>query len=85
MPSLGTRLEQFRLENGWSKRGVAQRLGVSTPSIVRWEEGTAEPNDYNRYKIERLIARAGGAPQPTTARVESLSLFSEPPVRRSRR
>jgi len=35
---------------------VARLLGVSTPSIMRWEEGSAEPNDYNRHKIERLIS-----------------------------
>lgn len=55
MEQLGRRLQRVRLVNGWSKRGVAQRLGVSIPSIIRWEEGVAEPNDYNRYKIERLL------------------------------
>jgi transcriptional regulator with XRE-family HTH domain len=57
MRELGERLRGFRLENGWSKRSVARRLGVSTPSIIRWEDGIAEPNDYNRYKIERLLSR----------------------------
>ena len=47
------------MENGWSKRTVARRLGVSTPSIIRWEEGIARPNDYNRYKIERLLSKDG--------------------------
>ena len=56
MRELGERLRGFRLENGWSKRTVARRLGVSTPSIIRWEEGIARPNDYNRYKIERLLS-----------------------------
>jgi transcriptional regulator with XRE-family HTH domain len=48
-------LQRVRLANGWSKRVVAQKLGVSIPSIMRWEDGMAEPNDYNRYKIERLL------------------------------
>ena len=61
MRELGERLRGFRLENGWSKRTVARRLGVSTPSIIRWEEGIACPNDYNRYKIERLLSRAKSA------------------------
>jgi len=56
MRELGERLRGFRLRHGWSKRSVARRLGVSTPSIIRWEEGTAEPNDYNLYKIEQLLA-----------------------------
>jgi transcriptional regulator with XRE-family HTH domain len=64
MRELGERLRGFRLRNGWSKRTVARRLGVSTPSIMRWEQGSAEPNDYNRYKIERLLSTADRAPTP---------------------
>jgi transcriptional regulator with XRE-family HTH domain len=52
---LGQRLRNFRLENGWSKRATAERLGVSVPSILRWESGDTSPNDYNRYKIDRLL------------------------------
>jgi len=52
---LGDRLRTFRLENGWSKRATAERLGVSIPSIMRWETGLAVPNDYNRFKIDRLL------------------------------
>ncbi len=55
MEELGLRLRNFRLENGWSKRATAERLGVSVPSILRWESGDAIPNDYNRYKIDRLL------------------------------
>ena len=65
MDRLGSRLQRVRLANGWSKRVVAQKLGVSIPSIMRWEDGAAEPNDYNRYKIERLLEldpTAGCAP-----------------------
>jgi len=56
MDRVGTRLKQFRLTHGWSKRRTAEELGVSIPSIIRWEEGQSEPNDYNRFKIERLIS-----------------------------
>lgn len=55
MSSLATRLQRFRLTNGWSKRVLAEKLGVSIPSIIRWETEAAEPNDYNRYKIEQLL------------------------------
>jgi len=73
MDALGKRLQGFRLENGWSKRAVAKKLGVSIPSIMRWEDGTSEPNDYNRYKIESLLI---GAPAPIARRrIIQLSLF----------
>jgi DNA-binding XRE family transcriptional regulator len=55
MDQLGRRLNSFRVRNGWSKRAIALQLGVSIPSIMRWEDGTSEPNDYNRYKIEQLL------------------------------
>ncbi|HHR85731.1 MAG TPA: XRE family transcriptional regulator [Candidatus Acetothermia bacterium] len=58
MNSLGKRLQHFRLERGWSKRALAEKLGVSIPSIIRWEEEIAVPNDYNRYKIEQFLSSA---------------------------
>jgi len=73
MDELGKRLQGFRLENGWSKRMIAKQLGVSIPSIMRWEEGISEPNDYNRYKIERLLL--GTTPPPARRRIVQLSLF----------
>ena len=45
MSSLATRLQCFRLTNGWSKRVLAEKLGVSIPSIIRWETEAAEPNE----------------------------------------
>ena len=66
MDELGKRLQGFRLENGWSKRTIAKQLKVSTPSIIRWEEGISKPNDYNRYKIERLLL--GYSALPTNRR-----------------
>ena len=78
MRKLGERLRGFRLENGWSKRSVARRLGVSTPSIIRWEDGMAVPNDYNRYKIERLLSRTDATPRQVPG-VNRASHFSAAP------
>ena len=85
MERLGSRLQQVRLVNGWSKRVVARKLGVSIPSIIRWEEGAAEPNDYNRYKIERLLE--GAVPQKSApaapAGLLELGLFPNRPRQRN--
>ena len=80
MDSLGTRLRRFRLRSGLSKRMVAARLGVSIPSIMRWEDGASEPNDYNKYKIERLLE--GTPPRvtnffPPNERIVQLELFGD--------
>ena len=76
MDQLGLRLQRFRLKNGWSKRAIAQQLGVSIPSIMRWEDGTSVPNDYNRYKIEQLIS----APPVDQDAIDEaqLDLFAQP-------
>ena len=78
MDELGKRLQVFRLENGLSKRATAQRLGVSTPSIIRWEEGISEPNDYNRFKIDQLLVgfEVPVSP-PSRGAIIQLSLFPE--------
>jgi len=78
MQSLGMRLQRFRLKSGWSKRVVANKLGVSIPSIIRWEEGTSEPNDYNCYKIELLLADGRSTQSPLTSqkRIVQLNLFT---------
>jgi len=78
MELIGERLRRFRLEHGLSKRAVANRLGVSVPTIIRWEEGLSIPNDYNRHKIERLLREV---PEPVLdhrPQLVLLGLFDEP-------
>ena len=80
METLGARLKRFRLENGWSKSRVAEKLDVSIPSIMRWEDEIAYPNDYNCFKIERMLIEANpddSPAGPTTIRLEQLPLFPE--------
>jgi transcriptional regulator with XRE-family HTH domain len=81
MDRLGKRLHSFRIRNGWSKRAIAQQLGVSIPSIMRWEDGTSEPNDYNRYKIEQLLETLAS---PSDASLAQLDLFPQQKKARSR-
>jgi DNA-binding XRE family transcriptional regulator len=73
---LGQRLRSVRLENGWSRRATAERLGVSILSITRWEAGGALPKDTNRYKIAWLLESGD---RPSSSRVGrwivQLSLF----------
>jgi len=76
METLGARLRRCRLEHGWSKRAVADELGVSIPSIMRWEDDRADPNDYNRHKIERFLHEwSPPSPNESSADRLELSLF----------
>lgn len=70
MDQLGKRLNSFRVRNGWSKRAIAIQLGVSIPSIMRWEDGTSEPNDYNRYKIEQLLEEHAAVSDTSLAQLD---------------
>ena len=70
MDRLGKRLNSFRIRNGWSKRSIALQLGVSIPSIMRWEDGTSEPNDYNRYKIEQFLEREAALSDTSLAQLD---------------
>ncbi|MBC7220745.1 helix-turn-helix transcriptional regulator [Candidatus Bipolaricaulota bacterium] len=54
------------MRHGLSKRILASQIGVSAPTLVRWEEGTAVPTDYNLYRIERLLAGSPPAAPPRT-------------------
>lgn len=70
MDELGRRLHIFRIKNGCSKRSIALQLGVSIPSIMRWEDGTSEPNDYNRYKIEQLLMQPSSLSDSSLAQLD---------------
>jgi len=77
MDSLGPALRRYRLERGLSKRAVAGFLGVSIPTVMRWEAEEATPNDYNRHKVESLLGAGAGREEPyrPRRRVVMLELF----------
>ena len=52
---IGKSLYVMRMRNGWSKRRAGRELGVSIPTIMRWEDGESFPDDYNLYKIRNLL------------------------------
>ena len=52
---LGGKLRDMRISRGLSKRAIANLLGVTIPTIMRWENGDATPSDYNVRKINSLL------------------------------
>lgn len=73
MGQVGERLREHRLCHGLSKRALAREIGVSVPTVLRWEEGSAVPNDYNLYRIERLLTCRPLPTLPTPHRVPAPS------------
>ena len=45
------RLKEQRKLYGFTQREMAERLGVSQPSYIRYENGSAEPSQENLVKI----------------------------------
>ena len=49
------RLKEQRKLNGLTQREMAERLGVSQPSYIRYENGTAEPSQASLVKIADIF------------------------------
>src|SRR5215208_6630694 len=54
-----TDLRALRSKLSLSQEQLAARLGVSLPTVNRWESGKAKPQRAQREAIERLMAEAG--------------------------
>lgn len=54
---LGKELKLWRLSHGLSKRALAKLLGVSVPTLTRWEEGLVDPRDYHLYRVQELLRK----------------------------
>lgn len=55
LPSAKTR-RAIRLAAGVSQTRMAAELGVHRLTLVRWENGTAEPREGSRERYARLLA-----------------------------
>lgn len=51
------RLRQYRVEQQLTQVQLAKRLGVAFITLNRWLNGHAEPQELQRYRIERLLNR----------------------------
>ncbi len=49
------RLKEMRLLLGFTQREMAEKLHISQPSYIRYENGTAEPTLENLSKIAEIF------------------------------
>jgi hypothetical protein len=70
-------LVALRAQRGWAQAELARRLGVSLPTVKRWELGTypIPPRRYDR--LRRLIELPDRQPR----RPPALGQSANPPVR----
>ena len=50
-----TRLKNLRIENGYTQKEIAEKLGTSQPSYQNWEKGTRQPSRNTLQKIATLF------------------------------
>ena len=53
--AIGKRLRALRTERGLSARELAEEIGVSFPTIYRWESGDRIPDGFNMGKLMNVF------------------------------
>lgn len=48
-------VKEVRKQNGWTQKGLARKMKVSTESIRKWENGYGEPNMESRRKFKKML------------------------------
>ena len=52
-------VRKLRKRTGLTQEKFAAKLGVTFPTINRWENGRAKPSPLARQKIEELLRKMG--------------------------
>ncbi len=58
-PTIGQLVRALRVEMGLTQEKMAHRLGVTFPTINRWENGRATPSPLALEKIEQYLLELG--------------------------
>jgi DNA-binding XRE family transcriptional regulator len=56
-PMNNWKLRAERIQQGWTQARLAQALGVSTKTVVRWELGQTVPYPYYRKQLSTLFGK----------------------------
>lgn len=54
MTAIGKAIYQARLAKGWTQATLAQRVGVSQATVANWENGHADPYNYQKELTKAL-------------------------------
>lgn len=58
-PEIGKLIRELRLETGLTQEKFAAQLGVTYPTVNRWENNRANPSPLAVEKIEKMVRRLG--------------------------
>jgi transcriptional regulator with XRE-family HTH domain len=62
-PEIGKLVRSLRLETGLTQEKFAAQLGVTFPTLNRWENNRAKPSPLAVEKIEKMVRRLGSRGQ----------------------
>jgi putative transcriptional regulator len=67
-PEIGKLVRSLRLETGLTQEKFASELGVTFPTVNRWENNRATPSPLAVEKIEKMVRRLGDRGQKLLAK-----------------
>jgi transcriptional regulator with XRE-family HTH domain len=67
-PEIGKLVRSLRLETGLTQEKFASELGVTFPTVNRWENNRATPSPLAVEKIEKMLRRLGSRGQKLLAK-----------------
>lgn len=67
-PEIGKLVRSLRIETGLTQEKFAAQLGVTFPTINRWENNRATPSPLAMEKIEKVLRRLGSRGQELLAK-----------------
>ena len=67
-PEIGKLIRSLRLETGLTQEKFAAELGVTFPTVNRWENNRAKPSPLALEKIEKMVRRLGDRGQELLAK-----------------
>ncbi len=67
-PEIGKLIRELRLGTGLTQEKFAAQLGVTYPTVNRWENNRANPSPLAVEKIEKMVRRLGDRGQKLLAK-----------------
>lgn len=67
-PEIGKLIRELRIETGLTQEKFAAQLGVTFPTINRWENNRAKPSPLAVQRIDRMVRRLGDRGQQLLAK-----------------
>ncbi|NJL80007.1 MAG: helix-turn-helix transcriptional regulator [Richelia sp. SM2_1_7] len=74
-PEVGKLIRELRLLTGLTQEKFATKLGVTCPTINRWENGRSQPSPLAIEKVEGILEEMGDLGKDLVNKVSCLISF----------